>query len=273
MARVQVLHEHEGHARVVRKRSQELPECVQSACRGPHADDGESAPGAEARPAGGSSAPSRGQGPRGLPSGWTSRIAESAPLGQPPIPRPSPGRGGGARRSTCSRGRSRRPPSPVASPPSRTVATASWRVGSKGRPTLSNDLTPSASSRLLSRRRIRQAGGHRVRRVADVSQGASRSRRPGPLASEGSGRAPTATRPAGPRLQSPPGSPAGFLRRVVLPSLNPSFGSTRTHRSLAEPPSRQTAPSVTSPPGFADSASGGRPLQREGSMPIALAID
>ena len=44
MAGVQVLHEHEGHAGVDRQRSQELSECVQSAGRGPHADDGEVAP-------------------------------------------------------------------------------------------------------------------------------------------------------------------------------------------------------------------------------------
>jgi hypothetical protein len=41
VAGVQVLHEHEGHAGVDRQRSQELLECVQSASRGPHADDGE----------------------------------------------------------------------------------------------------------------------------------------------------------------------------------------------------------------------------------------
>ena len=45
VAGVQVLHEHEGHAGVDRQRSQELSERVQSARGGPHADDGESAPG------------------------------------------------------------------------------------------------------------------------------------------------------------------------------------------------------------------------------------
>ena len=41
VAGVQVLHQHEGHAGVGRQRSEKLPERVQPAGGGPHADDGE----------------------------------------------------------------------------------------------------------------------------------------------------------------------------------------------------------------------------------------
>ena len=44
VAGVQVLHQHEGHAGVRRQRSEKLPERVQPAGGGPHADDGEIAP-------------------------------------------------------------------------------------------------------------------------------------------------------------------------------------------------------------------------------------
>ena len=92
---------------------------------------------------------------------------------RPPIPRPAPWRGGGARRSTGSRGRPRRPRSPRAASSSRTVAMASWSVGSKGWPTLSNDFTPSASSRLRQPApHAVEARGHRVRRLVDVNEGA-----------------------------------------------------------------------------------------------------